>query len=279
VVIDLISDDFDPRLEINDSEGNALASDDDGGDGLNARLFFTAPASDTYQVSVTSYEGTPDGDFSLTVASGNDSDFGYDTSLELSSSDDKTLSFAGVAGDVINLYAETSTDEDSVLTLYDPSGEQVVTDDDSGIDRNPFIRRFTLPETGQYAVLLTAFGDEGLQDPITITLEQTELMTIPLEGITITLGESQEDEVLVFDAVDDAQYLISVDAEEDLAGSLSIDLLQEDESYATTSFSVSGVSSFAAIFTADETGPVRVEVRYYSFDGDVDITIAVEPLQ
>jgi hypothetical protein len=52
-VIDLESKDFDAYLRILDSAGKQLASDDDGGDGRNARLRFTPPKEGNYQGEIT----------------------------------------------------------------------------------------------------------------------------------------------------------------------------------------------------------------------------------
>jgi hypothetical protein len=64
--IDLLSNQFDPYLRLTTATGAEIASDDDGGDGLNSRLFFTPPASATYRIVVTSF-GTGQGAFVLSL--------------------------------------------------------------------------------------------------------------------------------------------------------------------------------------------------------------------
>ena len=57
LVIDLSSDEFDPMLSIGLGRGElyqALAEDDDGGTGLNARIRFTAPQEALYIIRATS---------------------------------------------------------------------------------------------------------------------------------------------------------------------------------------------------------------------------------
>ena len=49
-VIDLVSMDFDSYLRLEDSAGNQLAADDDGGGMLNSRIRFTASKDDTYLI-------------------------------------------------------------------------------------------------------------------------------------------------------------------------------------------------------------------------------------
>jgi len=69
-VIDMISPDqkaLDPFLRLLDSSGKQLAEDDDGGDGLNARITFRAPAAGTYRIIATSFGNFGVGEFSLEV--------------------------------------------------------------------------------------------------------------------------------------------------------------------------------------------------------------------
>lgn len=58
--IDMISALFDAYLFLEDSAGNVLTSDDDGGEGLNARIIFTPAKTDTYRVIATTFDrGVP----------------------------------------------------------------------------------------------------------------------------------------------------------------------------------------------------------------------------
>jgi CHAT domain-containing protein/tetratricopeptide (TPR) repeat protein len=69
-VIDMISPNpkaLDPFLRLLDASGKMLASDDDSGGGLNARILFPAPATGTYQIVATSFNGAGVGPFTLTV--------------------------------------------------------------------------------------------------------------------------------------------------------------------------------------------------------------------
>jgi hypothetical protein len=58
---------FDAWLRIEDEQGNALANDDDSGEGLNARIVFNPPRAGTYRVVVTSYSRGATGAYVLTV--------------------------------------------------------------------------------------------------------------------------------------------------------------------------------------------------------------------
>lgn len=58
---------FDPLLRVQDASGKQLAEDDDGGEGFNSRLRFTAPESASYQIVATTYKGQGKGPYQLTI--------------------------------------------------------------------------------------------------------------------------------------------------------------------------------------------------------------------
>ncbi|HET8522177.1 MAG TPA: PA14 domain-containing protein, partial [Thermomicrobiales bacterium] len=93
--------------------------------------------------------------------------------------------FDAVAGQVATLAATKTTGSqlDGYLTLYDPNGAQLATDDDSGGNQNPLINRLTLTVTGKYRVVVTSYarassGGYSLQLTLTSTAPAT-CATIP----------------------------------------------------------------------------------------------------
>jgi len=64
--IDMISRQFDTYLRLEDANMKQLAQDDDGGEGLNARIHFRAQADGVYRVITTSF-GLATGTFTLKV--------------------------------------------------------------------------------------------------------------------------------------------------------------------------------------------------------------------
>jgi hypothetical protein len=65
--IDMMSKDLDSYLRLEGPGGEQVAEDDDGGDGLNARIRYKAPNSGTYTVIATSYDAGETGPFHLVV--------------------------------------------------------------------------------------------------------------------------------------------------------------------------------------------------------------------
>lgn len=66
-VIDLTSKAFDAFLRLNSPGGNEVATDDDGGDGLNSRITFEAAENGAYEIVVTSFDGDGRGEYQLTA--------------------------------------------------------------------------------------------------------------------------------------------------------------------------------------------------------------------
>jgi hypothetical protein len=64
--IDMISMAFDPYLFLENPDGEVIAQDDDGGEGLNSRITFKAAKAGKHRIICT-YFGNGDGEFNLTV--------------------------------------------------------------------------------------------------------------------------------------------------------------------------------------------------------------------
>ena len=65
VVLSLRSSEFDAYLVLLDATGEKVASDDDGGEGTNARLTITLPETGEYVVRATSFEAYQTGAYTL----------------------------------------------------------------------------------------------------------------------------------------------------------------------------------------------------------------------
>lgn len=137
----------DPMLTLYDSDGHEVASDDDGGTGMNSYLYFASPTGGTYYAAVSSANHSGSGHYSINVS---DTDVpgntGTDETLKADPSDDR-LSRIEIGGDlddyrvdlVANVHYEITVSgngdsplTDPFLTVLNSNGEQVATDDDSG---------------------------------------------------------------------------------------------------------------------------------------------------
>jgi hypothetical protein len=172
-LIDMESTDFDPLLRILDARGKQVASDDDGGEGLNARIRFTPRTEGTYQIVATRF-GSDEGSYLVKVGVlGEDPAKPARAPLVV----EKDLRFEGdLCADDPNVLGKParvhqvkmspgktyvidleSTDFDPYLRVLDASGRQVASDDDGGEGLNARIR-LTPRTAGVYQIVATRFG-------------------------------------------------------------------------------------------------------------------------
>jgi hypothetical protein len=182
VRVDLRSTAFDPYLRVVGPGFGSGLTDDDGGEGLNARLCFEVPAGgETRVVASALSDGT--GAYRIAVAAvaedaceatteAQDPASLVATSLlavgqtgegTLSDSDTRLYgslaqawTLQGAQGTDVTLDLR-STDFDSYLTVLGP-GLETLTDDDGG-GRCDARLTFTFPETGDYRVVVSTLGD------------------------------------------------------------------------------------------------------------------------
>ncbi|NLX56992.1 MAG: S8 family serine peptidase [Planctomycetaceae bacterium] len=146
----------DTYLRLFNSAGDQLASDDDAGMGFNSRLYWNSfPwATGDYYVVADSW-GSRTGTYTLTA--------NLTTSNLLMSAGRDYYSVSVNAGDVLTLrtftpagdVGEFVNDVDPVITLYDPSGTEAATDDNSADGRNALLT-YTATATGAHTVKVAA---------------------------------------------------------------------------------------------------------------------------
>lgn len=172
----------DAFLDLYDPTGaSILASDDDGGDGVNSTISFTATTSGVYFIDAGTYNNETTGSYRLFVAAdvpAGDSVLGTTATtgtLALGGAVNGNIDFSGdrdfyainlVAGQTY-LFRTSSTTAltgtapvgalDTLLTLRDASGAQLATNDDAGQYEYSAIR-FTATTTGTYYLDVGAVG-------------------------------------------------------------------------------------------------------------------------
>lgn len=157
---------LDPKVVVYDSQGNEVGSDDDGGEGLNARLQQTFDAG-AYDIAVTGV-GSSTGDYVLSVERVVNLSQQSLPDLRLGSqqigsirtarqSDTYRLALSGPTDVIIRLDKLGSSALDPKLSLESDTGEEIASDDDGGGGNNSLLRR-TLP-AGTYAVIARGYGE------------------------------------------------------------------------------------------------------------------------
>ena len=162
----------DPMLTLYDAEGHEVASDDDGGAGVNAYLSYTSIAGGQYYAAVSSFNNNGKGRYTLTVSDtdvpGNAS---TDEALDAANGDDR-VSAIEIAGDLDDYRVDLEGGShylievvalgdnplgDPYLAILNSDGERVAANDDGGQGRNARLR-FTPPQAGSYFIQASGLG-------------------------------------------------------------------------------------------------------------------------
>ncbi len=165
----------DPLIRLHDASGAELAVDDDGGDGLNSYLEFTAPTTGNYYVEASSFTGDATGGYTLAARAG---DVPADTSTDASLSAEGdyregVLAPAGdrdwyrlelVEGQGVRIGMQATGTPDSIgdpfLVLYGSDGAELARDDDGGDGLNAWLE-FQAPAAGTYYVEARGFTEDA----------------------------------------------------------------------------------------------------------------------
>ncbi|GAB5494376.1 MAG: hypothetical protein Phog2KO_45910 [Phototrophicaceae bacterium] len=295
VEISLESDDFDTYLYILDEDGDEVDSNDDGFDsGFNSFLEFTADDTATYTIRVDAFGGDPDGDFVLTIegeASDEDEDedadedsessgdvdlaYGDDEEFDVDGEDELEVTFEGSEGDAVTIiaYSEANEEQDLILALLDPDGDELAIFDSFG---DAVLLRVELPDDGVYTIHVTERNEEELEDEVQIELLEVEVLDLGDGAQTVELDDEFRVDRMVFEAEEDARYFIFIEADDTIDGTLYVDFLEEGDSFATTRMSVSGTDQALIIFEANDDGMVTIELDFFSFSGSNEFTIEIE---
>ena len=155
--LDVRSDEFDTYVRLLSPSGEEVATDDDGGRGLNSRISVTLRVSGLYRAEITAVD-QQNGEYSVDIRTVDvrQLDLENRTAGTLGSERASVSSFAGATGDLLRIELG-SDDFDPYVRVLSPSGEEIAADDDSGPGLNSMVLA-TLPESGLYQVEVTAVG-------------------------------------------------------------------------------------------------------------------------
>ena len=194
VRIDLESEGFDAFLVLYAGDGaedrspeHIIATDDDGGSGLNSRIEELLPAGG-YLIEARSLSSSATGEYDLSVEiaaiEGDEDDptpvpIVYDQELDgrlLPAGDIDAYTLNGQAGDVVDI-SLMSEDFDTFLEL-EFDGKVIVADDDGGEDLNSLLDDFVLPVSGEFIVRVHSYADEGTGSYALIVENNTPPLTL-----------------------------------------------------------------------------------------------------
>lgn len=233
LTVDVISDAFDTRLHVVGPGLSETLTQDDGGNGCNSRLTFTALENGTFRVVASSTGSRETGTYTLRVSDrpgpppthgcgeadpgsllalaldGRQLEMGSVGTGRLGASSPavegrpaEAWELVGRPGERVVILLE-SDDFDAYLYVTGPGLDGVLTDDDSGGDLDSRIE-VTLPTAGPYRVVAAALSSGG-SGAYTVRVEApVDLMALPAGGRTLDLGQSvagqlRDDDPLLLD--------------------------------------------------------------------------------
>ena len=193
--VSLSSDAFDAYVSLLDASDEVLTSDDDGGLGIDSRIvLFRAPATGTFSIEATSYGSGEAGSYTLiltrteapectAISYGQTLEGSLDlsdtTSVARTDSRADCYTFSSMADEGI-IVSIISDDFDTYLSLLDPSGQIIASDDDGGEgsdSRIPEEGTLTIPSTGDYTIEVTSyFSDET--GTYSLTLQRVDALSL-----------------------------------------------------------------------------------------------------
>ena len=177
----------DTTVEILDSDGTQVAFNDDlNNNSIDPGIENLALESGIYTIRLNTYDASEVGGVEVELVKGEAKGIGDNgATLHIGDTVSGTITdtstdlytFEGSAGDIITIQAEASNpaspDQDLQLTLYNPDGDMLTNDDDSGEglglgDRDPAIISYNLPDDGLYRVEVDSIFDTSGDYNITL---------------------------------------------------------------------------------------------------------------
>jgi hypothetical protein len=164
----------DPLLRIHGADGAELGFDDDGGEGLNSYMEFTAATTGNYFLEASPFGGEGVGGYTLTAQTG-DIPADATTDVGLSADGDYREGMLAPTGDrdwyrielaegqalrINAVSAESDPLSDPYLVLYGPDGTEITRDDDGGEGLNAYLE-YQAAAAGAHYLEVRGFSDDA----------------------------------------------------------------------------------------------------------------------
>lgn len=284
VNISLNSIDFDPFLEIRNSQNVILAENDDSQGSSNSAInFFTLPANDSYTLIARSAAPDAGGDYDISLkpvkVTPGGGPLSGDQSRQalMAPGQSDTWSFEAEAGDFVTISLE-SDQLDTYLELYGPDQTLLIEDDDSGGGLNAALLDFALPADGTYQLVVKPAREQevtgGVYQIRLITAKELVTAGVLTAGEPLTKSlKAGEQHTWTFEAQED-EFVTARMESPTLDTYLSLydssgELLAVNDDFL-------GKQAVIANFIVPETGEYRLVARAYSPDQAGDYTISLE---
>lgn len=265
IVASQTSTDFDSYLRLLDATGTELISNDDSGGALDSLIGpYTLPSTGNYTLRVSSLSGDTAGAFTLKLSKTEIGSLTYNEPIEVSfapSDTAKYFTFDGTSGDLISIRVDSNDTINTSLTLNDPYGSQVASDDDSGSGFDPEIYQQMLSTSGTYTVALQAVTPGT--GKVMLTIKHTPPPTVDAGPQTLNFTDSQNARAVTFTAKAGETVRLNLHLTSGQSGSPSVTVMQGDSTLANASGSYISDLNFSFVTPSD--GDVLVQITDYSY--------------
>ncbi|MEO8393918.1 MAG: pre-peptidase C-terminal domain-containing protein [Chloroflexota bacterium] len=266
---------FDAYLHLLDSTGTELTNNDDAGGSLNAMIGpYTLPSTGSYTLRATTIDETTAGSFTLTLNKTEITPLAYDEPLEVDFTPNHSaqyFTFAGSAGDLVSIEADSKQTIDTTLTLNDSNNSQIATDADGGSGFDPEIYQQLLTTTGTYTVMLQA-ATPGT-GKVSLSLTRTAPPSLDEGPQTLNFTDSNTARAVSFTGKAGDSIRLNLHLSAGDSGSPSVTVTQGDTTLASASGSTISDLNFSFPVTSD--GPVVVQITDYSYSTlSYEVTLA-----
>lgn len=161
VIARLTSDQFDPFLQLYDSNGQLVAENDDGDGGIGSRITHVVMKEQVFHLHVTSLGNGGGGEFELTLSEKKPNLLVLGESSQGTLEADATdhWSYEGKQGQSV-FFNVRSTAFDPYVIVQDPDGVILGQDDNGGVGTDSLLA-LRLPRDGRYTIWVRSQGGQG----------------------------------------------------------------------------------------------------------------------
>lgn len=223
----------DPMIKLYDASGAEIALDDDGGEGLNSYLEFTAATTGNYFVEARGFGEEETGAYTLSAQRG---EIPADASTDASLSADGDyregqLSPAGdrdwyridmTEGQTLRISVDSTQTPDALgdpyVILYGPDGAELARDDDGGEELNAFLE-YQAATTGAHFIEVRGFVEEAegryvvgvIPGEIGQSIDNADYIAPSGEGRQSQLGTPEDVDWFYVELIEGRSYRIMLD--------------------------------------------------------------------
>ncbi|WAT17929.1 hypothetical protein OZN62_13590 [Aurantiacibacter sp. MUD11] len=199
MLIDVIATgELDPVVRVMDANGELLAEDDDGGEGLNSRVRIAGENGRRITIEVDSYDAewveegeTYGGTFDLRLSTSEYVEVAT-RAVTYGARESGTIvgephlfTIEGVAGELVEIALVAQDDVlDPYLELRDADGETLASNDDGGNGLNSLLRH-TFAESGTYTIVASGYGESTGEYLLRVRERRDSMVQLPLQVIGI----------------------------------------------------------------------------------------------